>query len=302
MDENNQPTPVPQPQPAPQPSSAPQSQPVPQPQPQWAAQQPAMGAQPTPQPPVIESASATTSPDNHSSALPYVIVAAVLALLVTLALALSNLVVAIADGANMLSSDHGSNAYEDYGDLLDDLDGMGDDKGRSVNLTQDNVFDFDLTAADYSVNDYVFASDYSGSQQTVSTYVKSLTKLDSDATSELSSHLRAAAAATDADTRKLELEQAATMCQGTAESIEALALPDASAITGDAADDILEDLTAGRDATQERWEKLGRLASMLLSPDGHTSDELSDLDNDAGNVTDAALDLTHALSDSASHK
>lgn len=290
MDENTQQS---APQPAPTPATTPQTTPAPQPAP---------APQPTPAPapqPVIESASATTSTDNHAGALPYVIVVAALAVLVALGLAVSNLVVAAGEVASDAYYD--SHLYDDldYDDFLDDLE----PKGRSSrNLTADNVFDVELTATDYSVNDYVFASDYSGSQQVVATYVKILAKTDADATAQLAGHLRAAQAATDDATRADELAQAATVCQDTAAAIDALALPEEGSITGASAADILENLTEGRDATRQRWDKLSQLVAILASPEGHTEQELADLDNDAGDVTDPAIDLTRALSASAANK
>ncbi len=283
MDENTQ-------QSAPQPAATPAPTPQPSPQPQ-----------PTPAPapqPVIESASATTSTDNHAGVLPYVIVVAALAVLVALGLAVSNLVVAAGEVASDAYYD--SHLYDDldYDDFLDDLE----PKGRSSrNLTADNVFDVELTATDYSVNDYVFASDYSGSQQVVSSYVKTLAKTDADA-AQLAGHLRAAQAATDDATRADELAQAAAVCQDTAAAIDALALPEEGSITGTSAADILENLTEGRDATRQRWDKLSQLVAILASPEGHTEQELADLDNDAGDVTDPAIYLTRALSASAANK
>lgn len=274
MDENTQ-------QSAPQPAPTPAPQPAPAPQ------------------PVIESASATTSTDNHAGALPYVIVVAALAVLVALGLAVSNLVVAAGEVASDAYYD--SHLYDelDYDDFLDDLE----PKGRSSrNLTADNVFDVELTATDYSVNDYVFASDYSGSQQVVATYVKTLAKTDADAAAQLAGHLRAAQAATDDATRADELAQAATVCQDTAAAIDAFALPEEGSITGTSAANILENLTEGRDATRQRWDKLSQLVAILASPEGHTEQELADLDNDAGDVTDPAIDLTRALSASAANK
>ena len=41
---------------------------------------------------------------------------------------------------------------------------------------------------------------------------------------------------------------------------------------------------------------------MVTNPSGHTTRELSDLDDEASEVTDIALELTHALGNSASCK
>ena len=171
-----------------------------------------------------------------------------------------------------------------------------------VNIVREYLEGQGLTCTDYTVDDYVFASDYSGSQQAVSAYVKTLAKTDADAAGPLAGHLRAAAAATDDASRADELSQAASICQDTSAAIDGLALPGAADITGASADDILEHLTEGRDATRRRWDKLAQLVAVLASPEGHTSSELSDLDNDAGDVTDPAIDLTRALATSASDK
>lgn len=292
MDENStqqpadapQPAPAQTPQPQPSPASAPQPAPAPQPQPS-----------------VIESASATTSSDNHAGAAPYVIVAAALTVLVALTLALANLVSAVGEGIGDAYDEDYYDSF-DYDGLLDDLDDLDPQGSTGHDLTADNVFDVELTCTDYTVDDYVFASDYSGSQQAVSAYVKALAKTDADAAGQLAGHLRAAAAATDDASRADELSQAASICQDTSAAIDGLALPGAADITGGSADDILEHLTDGRDATRRRWDNLAQLVAVLASPEGHTSSELSDLDNDAGDVTDPAIDLTRALATSASDK
>ena len=61
-------------------------------------------------------------------------------------------------------------------------------------------------------------------------------------------------------------------------------------------------ITEGCDATRQRWDKLSQLVAILASPEGHTEQELADLDNDAGDVTDPAIYLTRALSASAANK
>lgn len=296
MDDNStqQPADAPQPTPQPAPAQTPQPQPSPA-----SAPQPAPA--PQPQPSVIESASATTSSDNHAGAMPYVIVAAALAVLVALSLALANLVSAVGESIGDAYDEDSYDSF-DYDGLLDDLDDLDPQGSTGHDLTADNVFDVELTCTDYTVDDYVFASDYSGSQQAVSAYVKALAKTDADAAGQLAGHLRAAAAATDDASRADELSQAASICQDTSAAIDGLALPGAADITGGSADDILEHLTEGRDATRRRWDKLAQLVAVLASPEGHTSSELSDLDNDAGDVTDPAIDLTRALATSASDK
>lgn len=222
MDENStqQPADAPQPTPQPAPAQTPQPQPSPA-----SAPQPAPA--PQPQPSVIESASATTSPDNHAGVTPYVIVAG-RARGARGALA-RPCQPRLRPWAKASATPYDEDSYDsfDYDGLLDDLDDLDPQGSTGHDLTADNVFDVELTCTDYTVDDYVFASDYSGSQQAVSAYVKALAKTDADAAGQLAGHLRAAAAATDDASRADELSQAASICQDASAAIDGLALPGA---------------------------------------------------------------------------
>lgn len=259
--------------------------------------------------PVLESASATNSPDNHSGVGPYIIVGIVLAVLVALALALCNLVEAAGTAIDW-ADDASSYGYDDrdYGDLddffdnLDEFDGLGSSGTSGKDLTSDNVFDVSLTCVESSIADYVFASDYSGSQAAVSTYVKALSSQDASSAAEVKSHLRAAAAAGDDAMRTSELQAAADAAKDAYQAIEGITLPSQDDLTGSKAADVIDDLTSGRDDALTRWDKISQLVDMFQNPDGHTTRELSDLDDEAADVTEPALELTHALSDSANHK
>lgn len=259
--------------------------------------------------PILESASATNSPDNHSGVGPYIIVGIVLAVLVALALALCNLVEAAgtaidwADGGSSFGYDD-----RDYSDLddffndLDEFDGLGSSGASGQDLTSDNALDQYLGCIEYTVSDYVFASDYSGSQQAVATYVKALASRDASSAAEVKSHLRAAAATGNDATRASELQAAADAAASASEAIEALELPAESSVTGTKAADIIENLTDARDDALTRWNKIAQVIDMVTNPSGHTTRELSDLDDEASEVTDIALELTHALGNSASCK
>ena len=253
--------------------------------------------------PVLESASATTSQDNRSGVGAYVIVAAVLMVLVALALTLCNVLEVVGTSIDWADPNTYSFDDDDYDDLLDDL-GIEDERGISSgqSLTADNALDQYLGCIEYTVSDYVFASDYSGSQQAVATYVKALAAADATSASEVKSHLRAASATSDEATRTSELAAAADAAASGREAIDALELPAESSITGTKAADIVEDLTDARDDALTRWDKIAQVIDMVTNPGGHTTRELSDLDDEASEVTDIALELTHALSNSASYK
>lgn len=268
--------------------------------------QPAPGPA-TPQQPVVESASATTSPDNKSGAAPYVIVGVVLACLLFLAAGVGNLVGTFGSLALSQSGDCGS-----IGDLLDELDdGSGYDsqapgndsrRGRDsgTELTQDYVLSYNYQSLSESVSDYVFASDYAGAQGGVSTFVQALAKLDDEYLNQTVGHLRAAAAASDDQTRADELQKAADLCTQAQNAAGSLGV-DESKISGSQAKAIVGDLTDARDDVAERWRNIGRIVALMEDPSGHRTGELADLDDSASDVTDIAIELTDALTTSAAH-
>ena len=282
----SQPTPEPQPQPA-QPTPTPQ--PTPQPQPA-----------PAPQVPVIESASATTSPDNHSGPGAYVILAIGLALIVAASLVLANTFgEVLSEVADIVAEEYPDEEWD-----FDDLDHYFDDDTRSTDadLTADNIFETRIGCADESVNSYVYASDYDGSQQAVSEFVSALTKADGDSTNLLSMHLRAAIGATDAATRTEELDAAAQVVADAQASIQAIEVPGTDRVSGVKADSVIDALGDAKEDCVERWSAIAKLVDILRSPNGHTTDELAELDEEASNIVDIAIRLTTALTDSASYK
>lgn len=278
-----------QPAPAPQPQPAAQPQPTPQPQPASA-----------PQVPVIESASATTSPDNHSGPGVYVILAIGLALIVAASFVLANMFgEVLSEVADIVAEEYPDEEWD-----FDELDHYFDDDTRSTNddLTTDNIFETRIGCADESVNSYVYASDYDGSQQAVSEFVSALAKADGDSTNLLSMHLRAAMGATDAATRTEELDAAAQVVADAQASIQAIELPGTDRVSGVKADSIIDALGDAKEDCAERWSAIAKLVDILRSPDGHTTDELAELDEEASNIVDIAIRLTTALTDSASYK
>ena len=284
-----QPAPTPQPaQPAPgQPTPTPQ--PTPQPQPA-----------PAPQAPVIESASATTSPDNHSGPGVYVILAIGLALIIAASLVLANTFgEVLSEVADIVAEEYPDEEWD-----FDELDHYFDDDTRSTDddLTTDNIFETRIGCADESVNSYVYASDYDGSQQAVSEFVSALAKADGDSTNLLSMHLRAAMGTTDATTRTEELDAAAQVVADAQASIQAIEVPGTDRVSGVKADSVIDALGDAKEDCVERWSAIAKLVDILRSPDGHTTDELAELDEEASNIVDIAIRLTSALTDSSSYK
>ncbi len=266
-------------------------------------------------PRVIESASATTSRDNQTGAAPVVITLVVLALLVAIGCATTSGIMKFAELAveyeDYDSYGSGSNAYpyddEDLDDLKSDLEDLrnelnGNSDYSDTELTEDNVFDVELYCLDDSVSDYVFSSDYSGSQKAVASYVQAFAKADDDATTQVVSHLRAAASAADDETRADELSQAAQLCEQAKTDLAAIELPAEGDISGSSADDILSSLQEAQDCAAKRWEAFGKIVAIMASPSGHYASELDELDATASDVTNIALDLADALWSSANDK
>lgn len=282
-----------------QPTSAPQ--PV-QPAPGQPTPQPASAPQPSPAPqvPVIESASATTSPDNHSGPGVYVILAIGLALIIASSLVLANTFgEVLSEVADIVAEEYPDEEWD-----FDELDHYFDDDTHSTDtdLAADNIFETRIGCADESVNSYVYASDYDGSQQAVSEFVTALTKADGDSTNLLSMHLRAATGATDATTRTEELDAAAQVVADAQASIQTIEVPSTDRVSGVKAGSIIEALGDAKEDCAERWSAIAKLVDILRSPDGHTTDELAELDEEASNIVDIAIRLTTALTDSASYK
>lgn len=279
------------------------------------------------EPAPIESASATTSPDNKSGSTAYVLVGVVLVALVALGIAVSSAVTSIATsisssgGSGTLGQNLSDDDLDELEDLLNDLEGdsnSGSGNSDSIDnppsglgyntlsgsteLTEDTVMSYDYYCFDYTVGDFVYAADYAGAQEGVSAFVKSLVEADSSAASALRSHVRAAAQASDAETRASELEQAAQTCVDAQASLAAISAPAEADIAGSRAADIAEELAEAREDTIERWADLASIVEIMKSPSGHKASEIAELDEDAGNVTPIAMDLASALYDSANYK
>ena len=282
----------------------------------------AQGASEAPDRPV-ESASATTSRDNSAGNAPYIIVALALVAAMVVTQAVANGIGAVASYAAYGAASGSGNLESQLDDWADQWDDQWDGNGsngqnpgqgnsgsgsgtspdsgssssRREGLTSDNVFDLDYYAFDYSLADYVYASDYSGAQSQVSTYVHQLVTLDRDATSQVVSHVRAAASAQDDATRASELQQAQQLSQSMGDSIRALQRP--QGVSGTNANEIADDLDDAVEGSLERWQSMTRLLQIMASPDGHTVGDALDADEDASELEDIATDLADALSASA---
>lgn len=274
-----------------------------------------------PKRPEGETASATTSPNNSSSALPYLIVVASLACVIALSINLANAIDSFLFRAlsesDVPSYSDGFDGFDffdnDDSENLDDLydfynfDGTSssspelenDSNTSQEELDDDTVLDYEVYSFDYSVADDISATDYAGSQSAVSSYVRTYSSKDKDAISQLNAHLRSAKNLEGAE-RDRELTSAAQVCKDASQVLSEITIPDSSAITGSKAQEIVSKLENARSEGMQRWTTISQIVDIMRSPTGHTTQELNNLDLEAlKNLYNASSDLYDALSASA---
>lgn len=248
----------------------------------------------------IETASATTSPDNANSGnAAYLITVVALAVLLALSVGLSGCLGTLV-GASLAEEYASSDAStpDGLGDgiSLEDLErllggGSGDAGSQDPSdvpseLSQSDALDLSLSLYDTTVDDGVDATAYAGVPSDVRSYVRSLLTADRDASSELARCLNAAARGDD-DTAMQEAVEAAASGRVAIEGIEERSFGD------DALDQALAE---ARQDTLDRWDAIASEVQ-LLDTDGTISyDDLESADQEVVDRTDdAAQAFSEAL-------
>lgn len=252
----------------------------------------------------VETASATTSPDNADSGNgAYILTVAVLAVLIVMGVTLSSafgtlLGTTIArDLSSSDASDGNGISLEDLERLLGDgaegIDGSESEgtSGEDQTLSQSDALDLSLSLYDTTVDDEVDATAYSGVPDAVRSYVRSLLLADRDAASELSGSLNAMARGDGGATMQNVVDAAAN---GKA-AIESVPVPDLSD------DEVSQALASARKDTLDRWDAIATEVQ-LLDTDGSISySDLQKADDDVVEKTsDAAQAFVEALEAAAS--
>lgn len=251
----------------------------------------------------VETASATTSPDNADSGNgAYLVTVIVLVVLVALGISLSG---ALGTAAGMALTDgYGiSGTYDEQGEglTLEDLehllDGYTGDQdtdtdGSTGSLSQSEALDLALSVYDTTVDAEVSATDYSGVPSDVRSYVRLLLAQDRDAAAEVAGYLNAAARGEDTQANVEAAVQAAADGKAAIEAIE---------VQSFGSDDLEEDLASARQALSDRWDAIAAEVQ-LLDADGDISyDELEEADEEVLSTTsEAASAFTQALGTAAS--
>ncbi len=248
------------------------------------------------QEPIIESASATTSPDNKNSGPAAYVIAGVSAVLLILASyglsSCASSLVGYALVSDMAYSDdmYDYDEYYDYDDeyYLDE----NDTSSTSGSLSVEEALSLELAAYDSYLDDSISAFDYAGASSDVSDYVRSLVNADSNAMDSLYATLRSAAR--DEDTRGESLAEALATCDAAIEAISAVEVPTSSST------DASDSLANGLQYTLGRWEALRSEVELLASSDEIDYSALVEADNLVLELTDeAGSALAEAMSLSA---
>lgn len=253
--------------------------------------------------PYIETASATTNPDNKDSGnTAYLITFIGLAALIALAIAFSR----------GLATLLGAQLYDDYGyetsgqgegvsleeleRLLSEGAGNGQDSqgtsSQGDDLSQSDALGQPLALYDTAVDDEVSATAYAGVPSDVRTYVRNLLTADRDAADGLARYLNTAARGDDASGNVKNAVEAAASGKAAIEGVEVPDLDD---------QDVADALAQARQDTLDRWDAISAEVR-LLDTDGTISlDDLKDADDAVVDKTsDAAQAFESALGASAS--
>ncbi len=258
---------------------------------------------------VIETASATTSPDNaRSGHMAYIIAAIAVGALALFGMGISGCMSLAADiVAEDFEEYHDSYIEEPYydndlDDLLNDWEDLDlenwDEDSNSLGGSYkpvDEVLSTDLGMYSATIDSLLSASSYANSQSDVSSYVRQIVLIDRDGTTQLANTLRNAAWIGEGVDEAID--EAKGQVDETIESLRDKGLP---SLTGDHASDVSRDLEVGRSKAIERWKAIGEELD-LLSQDSRVSvSAVLDLEDTAYQASEAAADsFSSALSTSA---
>lgn len=264
--------------------------------PEPASQGHTAGAGIVPASPVIESASATTSPDNRNSGNgTYVITAMVLVVLFLLGSSLTSCAASLVSSAVRDPGGYYSDTIEDT--FTQDAPHGNDDSTGShpESLTVEDALDLDLALYDAPVQDAVSANAYAGAEASVTSYVQSVLSVDAEAADQVVKYLRAAAR--DESSRKENIQRAMDVADKVQDDLEAIEVP--MPTQGDV-DIVSTELDTIGLCVSNRWDSIKYELSLLDTSDDISYSDLAAADSEvAGETSDAAQAITYALTDSA---
>lgn len=271
--------------------------------------------------PIVETASATTSPDNaRSGNSAYFIAILAIAVLGLVGTAISGCVSMVSGFLEEEYYGYGPTAYEqmlderlderdyddfddyinDYFDNLYDNDGTsypnGNSNGSPVNesegTTVKDVLDSNLAIYQSTIDQLLPVSVYANAQGPVRTFVRELVIADRDASSQIATSLKTAA--WNDDNLSQALSDASQMAQEMVSTLQGMEFPKAE---GDNASEISRNLEVGRGKAIDRWKAIADELDMLAASDEVDAKSLNEADE---LVTQAAQEAADAFAEALS--
>ncbi len=275
--------------------------------------------------PIIETASATTSPDNaRSGHMAYVIALIAILLLGLFGSGMSGCLMLT---RNMLESEYSSTPnlkpyeqllqdelderdYDSFDDYLDDYfnqlydnDGTsypyGNDTdaptGNSKSTSVKEILDSDLGLYDSTIDHLLPATAYANAQASVRTFVRDLVIEDRDASSEIAALLKAAAWSDGSPSAALA--QASEKAQAMVTTLQGMKFPQ---VEGKNATSISRNLEVGRGKAIDRWKAIVEELELLSESDEVNASDVAKADAEVTKAAQEAADaFEQALFDSA---
>lgn len=244
----------------------------------------------------IETASATTDPDNATSgSFAYILTVVVLVALIVLCVALSGVVGAVAGRAIADSASSGSGATgieqlldpDDNGGSNSSGNGSQGSTSHGGSLSLSDALDLNLSIYDLDVDGQVSATSYANVPADVRTYVRGLLAADTKAQDELAKQLNTAARADDPSGSMQAVVDAANAGKAAIQATQEPSLGD---------DGLNRELTEARQALLDRWDAIIAEVGILNGGSDISYSKLNSADTDVQNKTqEAADDVTEAL-------
>lgn len=272
-------------------------------------------------PPVIETASATSSSEeNKSGPFAYILFGSVLGISLVLAIicgGCTSAIVAAAvseDGTSTFSGPTSQQfPYDDIEDLDDleewlrlysdeygdgGLDTSGGSNSKMGTCTVDEALDFDLAPYDISLASEVSASAYANTPSGVRDFVRKMVNADDEYATKVARCLHDAAR--DEDKQQEKIEEALALCDEAKKAINDIAIP---SVDADKNGTLKDDLGSAKSQVTKRWEATREELAILKTTDEVSKRELWDSDEQTlDTVDDAVQMLEDAMASSSTAK
>lgn len=246
---------------------------------------------------VIESASATTSPDNANSGnAAYIITGVCLAIMVAISMLFAN---AFGSALELIAGEVEDDIYDDYGIGLPSTpyDSYGQDpygsQGIQGSLPVSVVLNMSLAPYTETIDANLPATDYSGTPADVRDFVRTIVKDDGTYASQVADELNAAAR--DESAQAKHLQNALAACDAAVSDFSARTVPEFDVRD---ADTVNQSATTALADVTSRWQAVKQEIQLLADASGSGSEvSASDLTDADSSVSGATYDAAASLDD-----